>query len=138
MTITQNMDDRNLFQILKRYWTFEQIQLFFLLVRLETHGHSAVNCIIEWKLVLKLLTGPKEKKKQRSKQWPIMKNYFTSKQAMKCIANYNIWNPLKTALKRKRRYIEWSWYKWYRVCHGFKLTKQDNYFRVTFKHFWNK
>jgi len=26
----------------------------------------------------------------------------------------------------------------YRVCHGFRLTKQDDYSWVHFKHFWNK
>ena len=26
----------------------------------------------------------------------------------------------------------------YRVCHGFRFTKRDDYFRVTFDHFWSK
>ena len=26
----------------------------------------------------------------------------------------------------------------YRVCHGFRLTKRDDYFWVTFDHFWSK
>jgi len=27
---------------------------------------------------------------------------------------------------------------YYRVCHGFRQTKWDNYFRVSFGHFWNE
>ncbi len=27
---------------------------------------------------------------------------------------------------------------WYRVCHEFRLTKRDDYFRVDFYHFWIK
>ena len=50
------------------------------------------------------------------------------------------WSCLSSLGTKLRRYlftVRYLCYSCYRVCRGFRLTKQDDYFRVNFDHFWS-
>jgi len=56
-----------------------------------------------------------------------------------CTLHMNLQGPQSLAHCVYQRLLVQGTFLWFnRVCHGFRQTKLDDYFRVIFDHFWNE